>query len=112
LLKEAKSNALRQKAASLGITPLEVMLETMRTCWRNKDLAGAHAAAKDAAPYVHPRLNSIDAIVDQRTTHVVEEADEAADFLIAELARRRRARRNGADQDHPGDSEEISTTTH
>jgi hypothetical protein len=55
-----------------GITPLEVMLRTMREMVevadtlnrRSKErliqLAGASGIAKDAAPYCHPRLNSIE----------------------------------------------------
>ena len=52
-----------------GPTPLDVMLNTMRAFWQMAqkpdgtiDREKAHAAAtiaKDAAPYVHPRLASI-----------------------------------------------------
>ncbi|MGO8867340.1 MAG: hypothetical protein ACLQME_12630 [Alphaproteobacteria bacterium] len=41
-----------------GITPLEVMLKTMRMFWRKGEREKAAAIAKDAAPYVHPRLSS------------------------------------------------------
>jgi hypothetical protein len=53
-----------------GLTPLDVMLNTMKAFWQMAqnpdgtiDREKAQAAsmiAKDAAPYVHPRLNSID----------------------------------------------------
>lgn len=50
-----------------GVTPLEVMLGTMRALWATAWTAGemdsaaaaqASAIAKDAAPYVHPRLQA------------------------------------------------------
>lgn len=44
------------KAASEGITPLEVMLEAMRKSHGEGDLDKAVAHAKEAAPYMHPRL--------------------------------------------------------
>jgi hypothetical protein len=53
-----------------GLTPLDVMLNTMRTFWQMAqnpdgtiDREKAQAAAiiaKDAAPYVHPRLASME----------------------------------------------------
>jgi hypothetical protein len=60
------------EAAKDGITPLEVQLRTMRALWdeankgRTLDFEKATAAcaiAKDAAPYLHPRLASIEAQV-------------------------------------------------
>ena len=43
-----------------GITPLEVMLHAMRAKFGEGDLVAAAALAKDAAPYVHPRLAAIE----------------------------------------------------
>jgi predicted nuclease with RNAse H fold len=62
-----KTRVIAECAASEGITPLEVMLKTMRSAWakasRNgetvtsfKDALIAAAMAEKAAPYVHPRL--------------------------------------------------------
>jgi hypothetical protein len=48
------------KAAAEGITPLEVMLEAMRTHHAAGHLDKAAAVAKDAAPYMHARLAQID----------------------------------------------------
>ena len=45
-------------AASEGITPLDVMLLTMRPHVEAGGWDAAAAIAKDAAPYVHPRLAS------------------------------------------------------
>jgi hypothetical protein len=67
-----KTRAIADKAAAEGITPLEVMLRTMRTLLefsgmeafppeeRLKMMLEASAVAKDAAPYVHPRLQAIE----------------------------------------------------
>ena len=49
-------------------------------------MVAAHEAAKDAAPYMHPRLNSINATVDQHTTLTVEDTDNTA-WLVAQLDR-------------------------
>jgi hypothetical protein len=44
-----------------GITPLEVMLSVMRERWEGGDKDGAVLVAKDAAPYIHPKLANVDA---------------------------------------------------
>jgi hypothetical protein len=52
---------LTEEAAASGVTPLEVMLQTMRALWaKNTEEAHKQACeiAKDAAPYLHPRLSS------------------------------------------------------
>ena len=56
-----------EHAAAEGITPLEVMLQTMRALWAEGSDDSRLAACKiaeDAAPYVHPRLSA----VEQKTT--------------------------------------------
>lgn len=69
--KNSERLAVAQKALKDGITPLEVILGHMRDhharaiaakepATREEHMAIAAAAAKDAAPYVHPRLNAID----------------------------------------------------
>jgi len=40
------------------------MLGAMRDAWEKNDKVAAAAFAKDAAPYVHPRLASVDAKID------------------------------------------------
>lgn len=52
--------AIADRAASEGITPLEVMLNTMRAHYDAQKFDEASAVARDAAPYVHARLSSID----------------------------------------------------
>ena len=51
-----KTTEIAQRAAAEGITPLEVILTAMRKRVEASDWAGAAAIAKDAAPYMHPRL--------------------------------------------------------
>ena len=55
-----RTREIADRAAARGLTPLEVMLRAMRRHWRKGELDRAAVIAKDAAPYVHPRLSSID----------------------------------------------------
>jgi hypothetical protein len=55
-----KTNALAQQAAGEGALPLEVMLLAMRHHLAAKNLDRAAAIAKDAAPYLHPRLQAVE----------------------------------------------------
>ncbi len=50
-----------EKALNETVTPLSVMLEAMIAAHAAGDLALAHNFAKDAAPYVHPRLTAVTA---------------------------------------------------
>lgn len=52
--------AVTDEAVARGITPLEVMLEAMRHFHDAGQLKDAAAVAKDAAPYVHPRLAQVE----------------------------------------------------
>ena len=62
-----KTRVIAERAAAEGITPLEVILSTMRSAWARASTNGetvtsfqdaliAAAMAEKAAPYVHPRL--------------------------------------------------------
>jgi len=62
-----KTRLIAERAAAEGITPLEVILRTMRSAWARASTNGetvtsfqhaliAAAMAEKAAPYVHPRL--------------------------------------------------------
>jgi hypothetical protein len=62
-----KTRVIAERAAAEGITPLEVILRTMRSAWARASTNGetvtsfqdaliAAAMAEKAAPYVHPRL--------------------------------------------------------
>lgn len=48
--------AIAAKALDEGITPLEVMLDTMRELYEAGEKVAACQVAKDAAPYIHPKL--------------------------------------------------------
>lgn len=52
--------AVAAKALTDGITPLEVMLNTMRKLYDEGEFMAASQVAKDAAPYVHPKLATTD----------------------------------------------------
>lgn len=68
-----KTREIANKAAATGITPLEVMLLTMRREWRKytrdkspESAQAALSAAQLAAPYMHPRLASVEQFVDAK----------------------------------------------
>ncbi len=54
-----KSQEVADQAAREGITPLEVMLFAMRHHQKAKEYDKAAEIAKDAAPYMHPRLSAV-----------------------------------------------------
>jgi len=70
ILQEAKAEETITKAIAAGITPLEVMLDNMRYHHNlaltaqgddiSKHRKEAGESAKDAAPYIHPKLASIE----------------------------------------------------
>lgn len=53
-----KTREIAEAAAQDGVTPLEYMLNVLRD--EKADDQTKRWAAEKAAPYVHPRLNSID----------------------------------------------------
>jgi hypothetical protein len=53
-----KTRMIADAAVKSGITPLEVMIEAMRALYYQGNLTAAAGIAKDAAPYMHPRLAS------------------------------------------------------
>lgn len=62
-----KTRAIADRAAEQGLTPLEVMLKAMRfhierfdLTENTDDLGAAAVFAKDAAPYIHPRLQAVE----------------------------------------------------
>lgn len=86
----AKTRVIADRAMQEGITPLEVMLKAMRfhvdafkSSNNPDDLGAAAVFAKDAAPYMHPRLASVemDAKVTVRTA--AEELAELNAYAVA-----------------------------
>ena len=78
------------RAAADGISPLEVMLNTMRSAWDQSKIDEAMQAAVHAAPYVHPRLAASQVTVDDKRT--------AEQFTDAELEAIARASSAGASE--------------
>ena len=72
--KNQRSAGVARQAADAGITPIEVMLSAMRELWEEGTSVSKREAAriaKDAAPYVHPRLASIDQTVREAARFVI-----------------------------------------
>jgi hypothetical protein len=55
-----KSRAIAEITIEEGITPLEVLLRAMRGYANSQQWDRAAAIAKDAAPYLHPKLTSVE----------------------------------------------------
>ena len=55
-----RTREIAEKAFAAGITPLEMMLKAMTVHHDNGDWDKAATIAKDAAPYVHPRLAAVE----------------------------------------------------
>ena len=64
-----KRTIAQQKAAKRGLMPLEFMLALLRTEEASPD--DRKWAAKEAAPYVHSRLNSTEIKVPEKIVHEV-----------------------------------------
>ena len=58
--RNTRTQEIAVQATAAGITPLEVMLGAMRQSWEANDKDAAARFAKDAAPYVHPRLAAVE----------------------------------------------------
>jgi len=54
-----RTREIAEQAAAEGITPLEVILGAMRHHWAANRYDEAAGFAKDAAPYMHPRLAAV-----------------------------------------------------
>ena len=76
---EVRTRRIANELVREGLTPLEVMIETMRDLWLQAQSAATRAArlekqlaacavAEKAAPYIHPRLASVAASVRQVTS--------------------------------------------
>lgn len=53
-----KTREIADRAAAEGITPLEVMLQAMREALAKGGASAAFPFARDAAPYLHPRISA------------------------------------------------------
>lgn len=85
------------KAASEGVTPLEVMLTAMRNHVAAEKWDAAAAIAKDAAPYVHPRLSAV-----TMDANVKNDASDLADAELAAVIRKPASGGDGATAETSG----------
>jgi hypothetical protein len=68
-----KTREIAERAVQAGITPLEVMLEAMNSFREAGDLEKAAGFAKDAAPYMHAKLSSVEMNAKVQTKSLDEE---------------------------------------
>jgi hypothetical protein len=55
-----KTREIADRAAKEGITPLDVMIKAMRETYEASGAAAAFQFARDVAPYMHPRISSVE----------------------------------------------------
>lgn len=55
-----KTREIADRAASEGVTPLEVMIEAMRNAYETGGAIEAFPYAKDAAPYMHAKISAME----------------------------------------------------
>jgi hypothetical protein len=80
-----KTREIAEKAAEKGITPLEVMLEAMNDAYKISAIE-AFPYAKDAAPFMHARINSVEWKGDLTIKGMTdEEVDKKIRSLAAQL---------------------------
>lgn len=58
--KTVERQAFIASMTGMAVTPLEVMLEAMREQYEAGNKIAAAQLAKDAAPYIHPRLQQVE----------------------------------------------------
>lgn len=58
-----KQAAARQYSSDGGLTPLDVLILSMREAYDQGDKATAIDCAKAAAPYMHPRLANVQTVI-------------------------------------------------
>lgn len=79
-----KTCEIANRCAEEGLTPLEVMIDIMRQAYAKGEAGFEMAldAASRAAPFIHPKLSSID----MKTT-VKKDIEEYSDAELIDLAR-------------------------
>lgn len=85
-----RTRAIADQAAAEDLTPLDVMLRAMRDHASADRWDEAAVIAKDAAPYLHPRLSSIDVKAEtDLTVYSVSDQPLTADEWLAEVEGRK-----------------------
>jgi hypothetical protein len=69
--KIAKANGLSFDTAAAKRFPLDVMLQAMHEVYASMGAVAAFNLAKECAPYLHPRLNAVDARIQAGLTVTV-----------------------------------------
>jgi hypothetical protein len=82
--RELKAAALARNAADQGVTPLDVMLDTMRDLFNQGRKQDASAVAKDAAPYVHAKLAAVEVDLSGEVGLTAQD-DDQIDARLADL---------------------------
>ena len=79
----SRTREIAEKAAGQGVTPLEFMLEMMRRDAFHEDPKieaqremMRFEAAKAAAPYIHPRLSSVEVDAEVKVRNLAQELAE------------------------------------
>lgn len=83
------------------MTPLEVLLAAMREAYESGGPAAAASLAKEAAPYVHPRVSSIEPAPAGGTAHktyAVSDKPLSAEEWEREYGTQRQAEGGGGDE--------------
>lgn len=70
------------KALTEGATPLDILIGAMKEAYARGGYMAAASFAKEAAPYVHPKLSSIEAKVDNTN----RDAKELTDADLTDIA--------------------------
>lgn len=80
-----RSSAAANKLSKSGVLPLEILVTAMRTAWTSGETEQACALARDAAPYLHPRMAAKDTPVKLKgLTGTLSEKGEA---VLSAMAR-------------------------
>lgn len=80
---------VRRNVLAHGVTPLEVMCDAMREAYSTGGAIAAFPYAEKIAPYVHPRLSSVEAKVDARLDATVRSlpVETMTDEQLQEIAK-------------------------
>lgn len=81
-----RTRKIADRESQNGLTPLEVMLTAMRAHADKKDWDAAASIAKDAAPYMHAKLASVQHQGKVTTQGISIDADKLKDMSDDELA--------------------------
>jgi len=83
-----RTRAIAEAVLADGMTPLEVMLKAMRISADAGKWTDAASVAKDAAPYIHPRLAAVQHTgKDEGPIEIATSHTTALEFIEGEMVR-------------------------